>query len=36
MGDIAVYATETLEKLGTIEMPGGADQSLASLRIIHR
>ena len=36
MDDIAVYDTETLEQLGRIEMPGGADQALASLRLIQR
>jgi len=36
MDDIAVYDTETFEKLCRIEMPGGADQALASLRLIQR
>ena len=36
MSDIAVYSTETLEKIGSIEMPEGANQALASLRIIQR
>jgi quinohemoprotein amine dehydrogenase beta subunit len=36
MDDIAVYDTETFEQLGRIEMPGGADQALASLRLIQR
>ena len=36
MDDIAVYDTETFEPLGRIEMPGGADQALASLRLIQR
>jgi quinohemoprotein amine dehydrogenase beta subunit len=36
MSDIAVYDTETFEQLGRIEMPGGADQALASLRLIQR
>ena len=36
MNDIAVYDTETLEQLGKIEMPDGADQVLASLRLIQR
>ena len=36
MNDIAVYASDTLERIGTIEMPKGADQALASLRIIQR
>lgn len=28
--------TETLEKIGRIEIPGGADQALASLRVIEQ
>jgi quinohemoprotein amine dehydrogenase beta subunit len=36
MADIAVYDTETFEQLGRIEMPNGADQVLASLRLIQR
>jgi quinohemoprotein amine dehydrogenase beta subunit len=36
MNDIAVYDTETFEQLGKIEMPGGGDQTLASLRLIQR
>ena len=36
MDDIAVYDTQTFEQLGRIEMPGGADQALASLRLIQR
>jgi quinohemoprotein amine dehydrogenase beta subunit len=36
MNDIAVYDTESLEQLGKIEMPDGADQVLASLRLIQR
>jgi quinohemoprotein amine dehydrogenase beta subunit len=36
MGDIAVYDTESFEQLGKIEMPDGADQVLASLRLIQR
>lgn len=36
MNDITVYDTETFEKLGRIEIPGGADQALASLRLIER
>ena len=31
MDDIAVYDTETFEKIGRIEVPDGADQALASL-----
>jgi quinohemoprotein amine dehydrogenase beta subunit len=36
MDDISVYDTETFEKIGEISMPGGADQALASLRVIQR
>jgi hypothetical protein len=36
MNDISVYDSETLEKIGRIEMPGGADQALASMRVIQR
>ncbi len=36
MNDVAVYDTETFEQIGKIEMPGGADQSLASLRLVQR
>jgi quinohemoprotein amine dehydrogenase beta subunit len=36
MDDIAVYSTADLSRLGTIKMPGGADQALASLRMIQR
>lgn len=36
MDDISVYDSETLEKIGRIDMPGGADQALASMRIIDR
>lgn len=36
MADISVYDTETFEKIGQIDMPGGADQALASLRLIQR
>ena len=36
MSDIAVYDAETLKKLGSIEMPGGANQALATLRVIRR
>jgi quinohemoprotein amine dehydrogenase beta subunit len=36
MSDIAVYDAESFEQLGRIEMPGGADQALASLRLIQR
>ncbi len=36
MDDIAVYDTANLEKLGTIKLPGGADQSVAGVRMVHR
>lgn len=36
MDDIAVYRTDTLERVGTIKMPGGADQGIAALRLIRR
>lgn len=36
MGDVAIYSTEDLSRLGTIEMLRGADQGLASLRLIQR
>jgi quinohemoprotein amine dehydrogenase beta subunit len=36
MSDIAVYDADTLEKIGVIEMPDGANQSIASLRVISR
>ena len=36
MDDISVYDSETLEKIARIEMPGGADQALASMRLIQR
>ncbi|MGI9304070.1 MAG: quinohemoprotein amine dehydrogenase subunit beta, partial [Gammaproteobacteria bacterium] len=36
MSDIAVYSTDNLDKLGSIEMPGGRDMALASLRLIQR
>lgn len=36
MSNIAVYSTDSLERLGSIEMPGGADMSLSSLRVIQR
>ena len=35
MGDIAIYDTD-LNKIGSIEMPGGADMSLAHVRIFQR
>lgn len=33
---ISVYDTATLAKIGEIQMPGGADQSLASMRMVRR
>ncbi|MDJ0896405.1 MAG: quinohemoprotein amine dehydrogenase subunit beta [Alphaproteobacteria bacterium] len=36
MSDIPVYDAETLKKLGQIEMPDGANQALAALRVIQR
>jgi quinohemoprotein amine dehydrogenase beta subunit len=35
-GDISVYDTKTLKRLGKIEMPGLADQSAAALQIVSR
>jgi len=34
MSDIAVYDTETLKKIGSIEMPAGANMAIASIRVI--
>ncbi|MCY1485694.1 quinohemoprotein amine dehydrogenase, beta subunit [compost metagenome] len=34
--DIAVYDSETLEQKGRIMIPGGGDQVLTSLRVVHR
>ena len=36
MDDIAVYSTKDLTRIGTIKMPSGGDQALASLRMIQR
>ena len=36
MNDISAYSTDTLEKLGAIDIPGGNDIVLASLRVIQR
>lgn len=36
MNDIGVYSTDTLEKIGQIQLPSGNDQALASLRVIQR
>ncbi len=35
-GDIAVYDSKTLKKIGSIEMPNKADQVLSSLRLVNR
>ena len=34
--DVAVYSTDTLEKLGAINIPGGVDQGLLGVRVINR
>ncbi|QPC42872.1 quinohemoprotein amine dehydrogenase subunit beta [Kaustia mangrovi] len=36
LGDISVHDAETLEKIGSIEMPDGASQGISSVRIIER
>ena len=36
MDDIAVYDSQTLKRIGEIRMPGGADQSITWVRVIHR
>ena len=36
MSDIGVYDAETLEKLGNIPMPDGANMALSTLRVIQR
>ncbi len=36
MDDVGIYDTATFERLGEIAIPGGADQVLASLRLIQR
>jgi quinohemoprotein amine dehydrogenase beta subunit len=36
MDDIAVYRTDTLERVGTIRIPSGNDMALASIRVINR
>lgn len=36
MGDIAIYDAETLDLLGQIPMPGGANMSLATMRVFQR
>lgn len=34
--DIGIYSTDTLEKLGEIKIPGGADQSITWVRVVKR
>ena len=36
MNDIGVYASDTLERIGEIQLPGGADQAITWVRIVHR
>lgn len=36
MNDIAVYSTDSFERIGTIQVPGGADLALASIRVVDR
>jgi hypothetical protein len=36
MCDVATYDAETLQKKGNIQLPGCADQSLATLRVVRR
>lgn len=36
MNDIAIYATDTLEKIGTIDLPGDADMGTSWVRVIQR
>ena len=36
MSDIAVYDADTLEKLGQIDMPGGNNMGISTLRVIQR
>ena len=36
MDDIAIYDSETLEKIGAIKLPSGNDMALSSLRIVNR
>ena len=35
-GEVAFYDSRTLKKLGAVQMPGSADQSAASLRVVRR
>ncbi len=36
MDDIAIYSSQTLEKIGEIRMPGGADMGISWVRIVQR
>ncbi len=36
MNDISVYASDTLERIGAIAMPEGADQTFATIRVVRR
>ena len=36
MSDIGVYSADTLKRLARIAIPGGADQALATMRMIRR
>jgi quinohemoprotein amine dehydrogenase beta subunit len=36
MSDIGVYDADTLKKIGTIEMPAGANMAISSMRVIRR
>lgn len=36
MDDVAVYSTETLERLATIKIPGGVDQAISPIRVVRR
>ena len=36
LGDVAVYDAETLEKIGQIDLPGGANMALSTLRVIQK
>jgi hypothetical protein len=36
MNDIGVYDAATLKRIGEIKLPGGADQSVAGIRVVQR
>jgi quinohemoprotein amine dehydrogenase beta subunit len=36
MNDISVYTSDTLERVGTIAMPAGADQTFATIRFVRQ